>query len=74
MATGNWRPARLERLFAFPLTFPPFPRPDMIKLNCKNTEIKLALQLLQARSYKDGTANDHTYIYSGSTIHVTIRL
>ena len=27
--TGNWRPARDDRDFAFPLTLPPFPRPDM---------------------------------------------
>merc|ERR1719378_1265001 len=29
-ATGNWRPALLERDLAFPLTLPPLPRPDMV--------------------------------------------
>ena len=28
--TGNWRPARDDRDFAFPLTFPPLPRPDIL--------------------------------------------
>ena len=31
--TWNWRPARLDRLFAFPFTLPPFPRPDILKSN-----------------------------------------
>ena len=31
--TGNWRPARLDRLFAFPFTLPLFPRPAILKSN-----------------------------------------
>jgi hypothetical protein len=28
-SAGNWRPARVERDFGFPLTLPPLPRPDI---------------------------------------------
>jgi len=31
LPTGNCKPARLDRLFAFPFTFPPLPRPDIFQ-------------------------------------------
>ena len=39
LPTGNWSPALLERDLAFPLTLPPFPRPDMLaKEDVKRSE------------------------------------